>query len=76
MAEKVAKSYFRDHDDDSLIVRVWIDEKGNRRGEYWGFKGKKWNEADELAWMVADEIYDNHPLSEEVVEEITGVKPE
>ena len=43
------KRYFRDHDDDNLIVRVWIDENKNRRGEIWGFKGKKWHEADELA---------------------------
>ena len=66
--------YFRDHDHDDLIVRVWHDEDGNRRGQYWGFKGNKWHDADSMAWAVADDIYDNHPLTEEMVEEITGVK--
>ena len=67
-----AKRYFRDHDWDNLIVRVWIDENGNRRGESWGFKNRKWYEDDKVAWMVADDIYDNHPLTEEMVEEIIG----
>ena len=66
------KRYFRDHDDDSLIVRVWYDEKGNRRGQYWGFKTRRWNDADDLAWMVADDIYDNHPMSDVDVERLIG----
>jgi hypothetical protein len=68
-----SRHYYRDHDDDNLIVRVWYED-GKRRGEYFGFKSKTWREADELAWMVADEIYENHPLSEADVEKITGVK--
>ena len=72
-----AKQYFRDHDWDNLIVRVWYDENHNRRGEYWYVgKSDKWEEGAKLAWMVADEIYENHPLTEEMVEEITGIKPE
>ena len=69
-----AKRYFRDHDHDDWIVRVWTDEHGNRRGEMWCFKNREWFEADRIAWMVADDIYDNHPLTEEMVEEITGEK--
>ena len=77
MAEKIVKRYFRDHDHDELIVRVWYDENKNRRGEYWWVgKSDKWSPADELAWMVADEIYENHPLSEEMVGEIIGEKVE
>lgn len=69
------KRYFRDGDDKNLIVRVWVDEKNNRKGEYWYVgKSDKWLGADKLAWMVADEIYENHPLSDAEVEKITGVK--
>lgn len=39
-----------------------------------GVKNREWFEADRIAWMVADEIYDNHPLTEEMAEEITGEK--
>ena len=67
-----AKRYFRDHDWDNMIVRVWTDEHGNRRGEMWSFKNREWFEADRIAWMVAEDIYDNHPLTEEMVEEIIG----
>ncbi len=63
--------YFQDHDDRNLIVRVWYDEKNNRRGQYWYVgESDKWLQADDLAWMVADEIYDNHPLSEDAVKKM------
>ena len=76
MADMTAKVYFQDHDSDDLIVRVWRDEKGKRHGQIWGFKNKQWFDEDILSFMVADDIYDHHPLSEKDVEEITGVKPE
>ena len=66
--------YYQDHDHADWIVRVWRDEDGKRRGEMWDFKDKEWFEADRTAWNVADEIYENHPLTEKMVEEITGVK--
>ena len=67
--------YFRDHDHDDLIARVWYDEKGNRHGECWivGQKDDKWGKADSSAFMVADDIYDHHELSDEEVEKITGL---
>ena len=71
-----AKLYFRDHDWDDLIVRVWTDENGVRHGQIWGFKEKEWFDSDKVAFLVADDIYENHPLTEEMVEEITGVKPD
>ena len=71
------KRYFRDHDHDDLIVRVWYDDNQDRRGEYWWIgKSDEWSPADKMAWMVADEIYENHPMTLEEVEEATGVKPE
>ncbi len=67
--------YYRDHDDENLIVRVWTDAKNSRKGEYWYIgKSDKWHEADKLAWIVADEIYENHPLSDAEVEMIIGEK--
>lgn len=72
----MSKQYYQDHDSDDLIVRVWRDKDGKRHGQMWGFKNKKWFDEDELAFMVADDIYDHHPLSESDVEKITGVKPD
>lgn len=69
------KRYYQDGDNENLIVRVWY-EGGKCRGEYFEFKNKKWYEADDLAWDVATDIYNNHPLGVDKVEEITGVKPE
>lgn len=34
------------------------------------------NTDDKVAFLVADDIYENHPLTEAMVEEITGVKPD
>ena len=63
--------YYQDHDHRELIVRVWHDEKGVFHGEYWWLgKSDKWSEADKLARMVADEIYDHHPLSYSDVEKL------
>ena len=70
------KKYFKDRDYDWLIVRVWYDEKGNKRGESWNYTDKKWVEDDKLAWMVADDIYENYPLGEDDVEKIVGVNVE
>ena len=61
--------YYQDHDHRDLIVRVWTDEDGTRHGECWYVgKSDKWVSADKLALMVADDIYDHHPLSADEVE--------
>ena len=62
-----SKYYYRDHDNDTLIVRVWYED-GKRCGERWN--GKEWTEASNLAWMVADDIYDNHQMSEDELENL------
>ena len=73
MADVSKKSYYRDADHKDLIVRVWFED-GKRRGQWWGKKAKKWFDSDGLAFTVADDIYDNHPLTYAEVEEITGQK--
>ena len=67
--------YFRDHDDRNLIVRVWNDGDGKRRGEMW-YLGKcdDWIEADDVAWMVADEIYERISMLEKEVKDLIGEK--
>ena len=65
------KRYYRDHDNADLVVRVWYDGD-DRCGEINWKKGKDWIRADKLAWMVADDIYDNHPLTDEEISELIG----
>ena len=68
MTEVNSKRYYQDKDNKDLYVRVWLDEKGRRHGEIWG-KGE-WVENPKLAWMVADEIYENHPMTAKEVKEL------